>query len=202
MAESPDTSDTQQDEDMNGARGMGTAVMSATQDAADMARNTAQRAAERLPEAVAGVQVAATETQRRLERAAQRSDCWSGTSFSLGLAVGLFLSGANRFLVALAVAPAAAMALTMFGRDQEESTAGTPIREPPTDAKRDGYWQRQLLARGTAQTTQRSAPGSTPGALPDVRGCPDLCQAVAGSGVAVSGSAPASVVVVVVVDEP
>ena len=74
MAESPNISDTQQDEEsMNGARGMGTAVMSATQDAADMARTTAQRAAERLPEAAAGVQDVATETQRRLEELPNRS---------------------------------------------------------------------------------------------------------------------------------
>jgi pantoate kinase len=133
VAESPNTSDTQQDEEsMNGARGMGTAVMSATQDAADMARTTAQRAAERLPEAVAGVQVAATETQRRLEELPNEG-LLVGTSFSLGLGVGLFMSGANRFLVALALAPAAAMALTIFGRGQTEST-GTPIgnRRPTT----------------------------------------------------------------------
>src|SRR3954467_14110070 len=117
--------ETQQDEEnMNGSRGMGTAVMSATQDAADMARITAQRAAERLPDAVAGVQVAATETQRRLEELPNEG-LLVGTSFSLGLGVGLFLSGANRFLVALALAPAAAMALTISGRDQD-NTASTP----------------------------------------------------------------------------
>ena len=127
MAESPNTSDTQQDEEsMNGARGMGTAVMSATQDAADMARTTAQRAAERLPEAVAGVQVAANETQRRLDELPNEG-LLVGTSFSLGLGVGLFMSGANRFLVALSLAPAAAMALTIFGRGQSESTGGTTI---------------------------------------------------------------------------
>jgi len=111
---------------MNGARGMGTAVMSATQDAADMARTTAQRAAERLPDAVAGVQVAANETQRRLDELPNEG-LLVGTSFSLGLGVGLFMSGANRFLVALSLAPAAAMALTIFGRGQNDSTGGTPI---------------------------------------------------------------------------
>src|SRR5205809_5382055 len=92
-------------------RGVGTAVMNASQDAAEMARTTAQRAAERLPDAVAGVQVAATETQRRLDEMPNDA-LLIGTSFSLGLAVGLFLSGANRFLVAFALAPAAAMVLT------------------------------------------------------------------------------------------
>src|SRR4051794_13777025 len=122
--------ETQQDEEsMNGARGMGTAVMSATQDAAETARVTAQRAAEKLPDAVAGVQVAATQTQRRLEEM-DNDALLVGTSFSLGLAVGLFLSGANRFLILGALAPAGAMALTMFGRQQADAastSAGTPI---------------------------------------------------------------------------
>jgi peptidoglycan/LPS O-acetylase OafA/YrhL len=108
---------------------MGTAVLSATQDAADMARQTAERAAARLPEAVAGVQVAATETQRVLDEMPSQA-LLIGTSFSLGLGVGLFVSGANRFLVALALAPAGAMALTMFGREQQStgaSAANVPI---------------------------------------------------------------------------
>ena len=37
------------------------------------------------------------------------------------------MSGANRFLVALALAPAGAMLLTMFGRGQTDSTAGAAI---------------------------------------------------------------------------
>jgi len=129
--------ETQQDEEsMNGSRGMGTAVMSATQDAAEMARVTAQRAAERLPDAVAGVQVAATETQRRLDEMPNEG-LLVGTSFSLGLGVGLFLSGANRFLIVGALAPAAAMALTMFGRQQADNATGsTPIgnRKPSSRA--------------------------------------------------------------------
>jgi hypothetical protein len=47
-----------------------------------------------------------------------------GTSFSLGLGIGLFTSGANRLLVALALAPAGAMLLTMLGREEESQTAG------------------------------------------------------------------------------
>src|SRR4051794_41987058 len=101
--------ETQQDEEsMNGSRGMGTAVMSATQDAADMARTTAQRAAERLPDAVAGAQSAVNQTQARLNDM-DNDALLIGTSFSLGLGVGLFLSGANRFLILGALAPAGAM---------------------------------------------------------------------------------------------
>ena len=121
MAENRSTEETSEDV-ANGASRMGTAVMSATQDAADVARATAQKAAERLPDAVAGVQTAANETQRRLGEM-DNDALLVGTSFSLGLAVGLFLSGANRFLVAAALAPAAAMLLTFFGRDQQSATA-------------------------------------------------------------------------------
>jgi hypothetical protein len=129
VAESRNTSDTQVgDDNMNGSRNVGTAVMSATQDAADMARVTAQRAAERLPDAMAGAQTAVTQTQARLQEM-DNDALLVGTSFSLGLGVGLFLSGANRFMILAALAPAGAMALTMFGRQQAEagSTSGTPI---------------------------------------------------------------------------
>ncbi len=124
MAEGRTRDDTQTDIE-NGARGMGAAVMTATQDAADTMRTTAERAAAKLPDAVAGAQVAATETQRRLDEMPSQA-LLIGTSFSLGLGVGLFASGANRLFVALAVAPAVAMALTIFGRDQDETDA-TPI---------------------------------------------------------------------------
>ena len=121
MAESRKSTDTQlSDEHENGSRGVGGAVLSATQDAAGAARMTAERAAARLPDAVAGVQVAATETQRRLEEMPNQA-LVIGTSFSLGLAVGLFISGANRLLVTLALAPAVAMAMTISGRQQSGS---------------------------------------------------------------------------------
>jgi hypothetical protein len=128
VADQDRSTDTMSDELSNGARGMGTAVMSATQDAAEAARITAQRAAERLPEAVAGAQTAVTQTQARLNDM-DNDALLVGTSFSFGLAVGLFLSGANRFLILGALAPATAMALTMFGRQQAENaaSAATPI---------------------------------------------------------------------------
>lgn len=114
------------DED-SGGRGVGAAVMSATQGATEMVRTTAERAAARLPEAVAGAQVAATETQRVLGEMPSQA-LLIGTSFSLGLGVGLFVTGANRLLVGLALAPAGAMALTMFGREQQaQGSAAVPI---------------------------------------------------------------------------
>lgn len=92
------------------------AIPGATE-AADLIKNTAERAAERWPEAVATAQVAARDTQHALERMPNQG-LVIGTSFSLGLGVGLFMSGANRLLVLLALAPAAAMAATLVGRDE------------------------------------------------------------------------------------
>lgn len=93
------------------------AVISGAQGAAEVARQTAERAAERLPEAVAGAQVYARDTQRALD-GMDTPTLLAGTTFSLGLGVGLFVSGAHRLLVAAALVPAGAMALTLFGRKE------------------------------------------------------------------------------------
>ena len=93
-------------------------VMGSAQEAAGKVRMTAERAAERLPEAVAGAHVAARDTQRLLDEMPNQT-LVVGTSFSLGLAVGLFLTGFNRLLVLLALAPAAAMAATLLARESE-----------------------------------------------------------------------------------
>jgi len=98
-------------------------VVSGAQDVADMAKTTYDRAAERLPDAVAKAQTAAGDAQRALERAPNQG-LIVGTSFSLGLGAGLFMSGANRLLVLLALAPAAAMAATLVAREQEAPAKG------------------------------------------------------------------------------
>ena len=95
-----------------------TAALPGAQEAADMIKNTAERAAERWPEAVASAQVAARDTQQALERMPNQG-LVIGTSFSIGIGVGLFMSGANRLLVLLALAPAAAMAATLVAREEE-----------------------------------------------------------------------------------
>ena len=138
MAEGRMQEETQtNDETLNGSRGMGAAVMSATQDAAGVVRTTAERAAAKLPDAVAGAQVAATETQRVLDEMPSQA-LLIGTSFSLGLGVGLFVSGANRLLVALALAPAGAMALTMFGREQGASTTSAAATSRRATSRANG----------------------------------------------------------------
>jgi hypothetical protein len=104
-------------------------VMGGAQEAAEKLRVGAERAAERLPEAVSTAQVAARDTQRRLEEMPNQT-LIVGTSFSLGLGVGLFLTGYNRLLVLLALAPAAAMAATLMNRD---SGTTARIRKATTD---------------------------------------------------------------------
>ena len=52
----------------NGARRAGAAVMGITQDAAGAMRDTADKAAARLPDAMATAQVAAVQTQRQRMR--------------------------------------------------------------------------------------------------------------------------------------
>ena len=94
------------------------AVINGAQSAADVARQTAGRAAAALPDAVAGAQVYARDTQRTLEGMDDQT-LLAGTTFSLGLGIGLFVSGAHRLLVAAALVPAGAMAMTLLGRKQE-----------------------------------------------------------------------------------
>jgi hypothetical protein len=119
----------------NGAdeRGMLGALGSNAQDAVGVVRDTAERAAARLPEVAANAQVAARDTQRALDAMPSHA-LVVGTSFSLGLAAGLFVGGANRLLVALALAPAGAMAMTILGRDDEEPTTTTSTRRATTNS--------------------------------------------------------------------
>jgi hypothetical protein len=101
----------------------GTDVIGTAQEAADYVRSTAERAAARLPEVATNAQEAARDTQARLDRMPNQA-LLVGTSLSIGFAAGLFIAGSNRILVALAAAPAAAMGLTMIGRDQTEAGSG------------------------------------------------------------------------------
>ena len=100
--------------------GAASVVRSGAAAAADTVRQTAEKAAARLPEAVAGAQVAARDTQKVLDGMDDKA-LLIGTSFSLGLGVGLFLTGANRLLVALALAPAGAMVMTIVGREDRSA---------------------------------------------------------------------------------
>jgi hypothetical protein len=95
------------------------AVVSGAQQAADVARQTAERAAARLPDAVATARVTAHDTQAALEEMDDQA-LLAGTTFSLGLGIGLFVGGAHRLLVVAALVPAVAMLLTLLGRQPEK----------------------------------------------------------------------------------
>ena len=97
------------------ARVSGFAMMAGTQ---ERIRASVERAAEHMPEAMAGAQSAARDTQRRLDQMSDEN-LLAGASFSLGLAIGLFVSGTSRLLVALTLVPAAAMLTTLMGRERE-----------------------------------------------------------------------------------
>ncbi|HWH24138.1 MAG TPA: hypothetical protein VNW68_04490 [Candidatus Limnocylindria bacterium] len=95
-----------------------TGVVANAQEAAGRVITGAERAAEHLPEVVEGAQVYARETQQALNRMPDQT-LLVGTGFSLGVAVGFFFAGANRLLSLLALLPAAAMAATLIGREEE-----------------------------------------------------------------------------------
>jgi hypothetical protein len=81
------------------------------------------KAAEAMPDAMASAQSAARDTQQRLDSMSD-DNLLAGASFSLGLAIGLFVSGSSRLLVALTLVPAAAMLSTLMSREREAAAKG------------------------------------------------------------------------------
>ncbi len=98
------------------------AVIASAQDAAGVARQSAERAAAHLPEAVAGAQVAARDTQAALDGMDDQT-LIAGASFAVGLGLGLFVGGAHRLLVAAALLPAGAIGLTLLRRGDTATEA-------------------------------------------------------------------------------
>ena len=82
---------------------------------------------------MAGAQERIRDTQRRLDQMAD-DHLLAGASFSLGLAIGLFVSGASRLLVAVTLVPAAAMLTTLMNREREAAATGeaSPARRRST----------------------------------------------------------------------
>lgn len=116
-------------------RGSAIAMMAGAQ---ERIRAGVDKAAEVMPEAMASAHGAARDTQRALDQMSDQG-LLAGAAFSLGLGVGLLVSGGNRLLVFLVLAPAAAMLATLMGRDNGPSGA-----EPTTSRRR---------AQRTAATT-------------------------------------------------
>jgi phage-related tail protein len=91
-------------------------VMEGAQEAALKARAAAGEVADRMPAAVASAQEAVDETARTLNELPDQT-LMLGAAFSLGVGVGMFLTGTNRLTVLLALVPAAAMAATLLSRE-------------------------------------------------------------------------------------
>ena len=105
-------------------------VMEGAQEAAVKARAAASEVAERMPAAMASAQEAVDETARTLNELPDQT-LMLGAAFSLGVGVGMFLTGTNRLTVLLALAPAAAMAATLLSRESSRypdswETTATP----------------------------------------------------------------------------
>jgi len=91
-------------------------TMSATaKDVAANVSSTAREVAARIPDAANATGYQLTKANELIQR--ESDEVLSvGATLSLGLALGLFLGGANRILVILAMIPAAAMGYTLFDR--------------------------------------------------------------------------------------
>jgi hypothetical protein len=93
-------------------------------DVAETMLGAAGDAVARIPDAAATTRQTLADANRTLQAGSTES-LTAGALLSAGSALGLFLGGANRFLVLLALIPAAAMALVVFDR---QSALGTRRR--------------------------------------------------------------------------
>jgi hypothetical protein len=85
-------------------------------DVAKNVRGAAETVAARLPEAAATTRAVVDDAARRIESGSDEM-LSAGATLSIGFALGLFVGGANRILVVLALIPAAAMSLTLLDRN-------------------------------------------------------------------------------------
>jgi hypothetical protein len=93
------------------------------------------KAADAMPDAMASAQSAARDTQRRLDQM-EDEHLLAGATFALGLAIGLFVSGANRLLVALTLVPAAAMVSTLMNRERAAAANGQSASRSRTSSSK------------------------------------------------------------------
>jgi high-affinity nickel permease len=98
-----------------GATGTGAAARQRAEDVATGIAGAAETVGARLPEAAASTRAAVDEAARRINAGSDEM-LTVGSSFSLGMAIGLLVGGANRILVMLALIPAAAMSMTLLDR--------------------------------------------------------------------------------------
>ena len=95
-------------------------------DVASGVRGAAETVAARLPDAAATTRAAVDEAARRIETGSDEM-LTAGAILSVGLALGLFIGGASRILVTLALIPAAAMGMTLVDRNSRSGGRAKPV---------------------------------------------------------------------------
>jgi hypothetical protein len=101
----------------NGAKGADARQM--LDDAAQRAGDAIDRASAQMPAVMETASSALNESARRLEQSPD-DVLTIGAALSTGIALGLYIGGANRILVTLAMIPAVAMGFTLLGRSSRE----------------------------------------------------------------------------------
>jgi hypothetical protein len=92
--------------------------------AADNVRELASTTADRVPDAAATARDLLVEADRQI-RGGSDEMLAAGATLSTGIAVGLLVGGAHRVLVALAMVPAVAMAMTLLERSSIRTRSRT-----------------------------------------------------------------------------
>jgi hypothetical protein len=95
-------------------------VMDTARQVADTVAGAAGEVSARLPEVASSTRDAFTEANRMV-RSGSDGTLKIGGAFSIGLAVGLLLGGANRLLVVLALIPAGLIGTTLIERTESNS---------------------------------------------------------------------------------
>jgi hypothetical protein len=106
----------------NGAKGADARQM--LDDAAQRAGEAIDRASAQMPAVMETASSALNESARRLEESPD-DVLTIGAALSTGIALGLYIGGANRILVTLAMIPAVAMGFTLLGRSSRDAKAAT-----------------------------------------------------------------------------
>jgi hypothetical protein len=111
----------------NGAKGADARQM--LDDVAQRAGDAIDRASAQMPAVMETASSALNESARRLEESPDNV-LTIGAALSTGIALGLYIGGANRILVTLAMIPAVAMGFTLLGRSSrgEDRLSGVNVR--------------------------------------------------------------------------
>lgn len=101
----------------------GSSMSDTAREVASSVADAGRQLKDRAPEMMASSRTAIDDASRRLQGEPDEA-LWVGGTFSVGLGVGLFIAGAPRLLVLLAIAPALAVAATLVGRQGGQTDLG------------------------------------------------------------------------------